>query len=179
MAFEGLCAYAYEHRSVAIEAHTTIVSALFKTTANRRVLGRYSHCRKGGGKKRCSFFRSVSAIRHCLIGSAFGNQESRGPVATHQQKARGFHNFAWTDRRCCLQLLLFYLGVFGTVVGFVWYYEGIKSIGPSRASQFINLVPVSAIVLAFFLLDEPITASLAIGAALVVVGVYITNSLRA
>ena len=71
---------------------------------------------------------------------------------------------------------IFYLGFFGTVLGFVWYYEGINKIGAAKASLFINFVPISAIVLAFFLLEEPITISLGIGASLVITGVYLTNS---
>lgn len=71
---------------------------------------------------------------------------------------------------------IFYLGFFGTVVGFVWYYEGIKAIGATKASQFINFVPISAVVLAFFLLAEPVTFSLIIGTVMVCIGVYLTNS---
>jgi drug/metabolite transporter (DMT)-like permease len=70
---------------------------------------------------------------------------------------------------------MFYLGFFGTVIGFVWYYEGIKKIGPMKASLFINFVPISAVVMAFFMLDEPITLSLFIGTLLVCSGVYLTN----
>jgi drug/metabolite transporter (DMT)-like permease len=69
-----------------------------------------------------------------------------------------------------------YLGIFGTVLGFVWYYEGIKKIGPTRAGQFINFVPISAIVLAFFILGEPITRSLLLGSLFVISGVYLANS---
>ena len=68
-----------------------------------------------------------------------------------------------------------YLGVFGTALGFVWYYEGIRRVGPLRAAQFINLVPVSAVLLAFLILGEPLTLSLVLGAALVISGVYLTN----
>ncbi|MGA6926281.1 MAG: DMT family transporter [Desulfosarcina sp.] len=70
---------------------------------------------------------------------------------------------------------LAYLGWFGTVLGFVWYYEGIRSIGPSRASLFINFVPISAIVLAHLILKEPVTLSLLTGAVLVVVGVTLNH----
>ncbi len=70
---------------------------------------------------------------------------------------------------------IFYLGLFGTVIGFVWYYEGIRKIGPMRAALFINFVPVSAIALAYFILAEPITMSLMVGACLVITGVYLTN----
>jgi drug/metabolite transporter (DMT)-like permease len=78
-----------------------------------------------------------------------------------------YPNMAW--------LSIFYLGFFGTVIGFVWYYEGIKKIGAMRASLFINFVPICAVVLAFFILDEPITLSLFIGTVLVCSGVYLTN----
>ncbi len=71
---------------------------------------------------------------------------------------------------------IFYLGFFGTVLGFVWYYDGIKALGPARAGLFINFVPLSAITLGYLLLDEPVTFSLLFGAALVVSGVILTNT---
>jgi drug/metabolite transporter (DMT)-like permease len=68
-----------------------------------------------------------------------------------------------------------YLAVFGTVLGFVWFYEGVRLIGATRSGLFINFVPISAVVLAALILGEPITWSLAVGAALVLSGVYLTN----
>lgn len=68
-----------------------------------------------------------------------------------------------------------YLGIFGTVIGFVWYYQGVERIGPTKAGLFINFVPISAILCAFFILKESITLSLMAGAALVFTGVYLTN----
>ncbi len=73
---------------------------------------------------------------------------------------------------------LIYLGLFGTALGFLWYYEGIKHLGPLKAGMFINFVPVSAIVLAFLILKEPLTTSLSVGALFVITGVYMTNSLN-
>lgn len=70
---------------------------------------------------------------------------------------------------------IIYLAIFGTVIGFVWYYEGIKRIGATKAGLFINFVPISAILLGFFILGETITVSLLIGAVLVCSGVYLTN----
>jgi drug/metabolite transporter (DMT)-like permease len=72
-------------------------------------------------------------------------------------------------------LCISYLGVFGTVIGFVWYYQGVERIGPTKAGLFINFVPVSAILCAFVILREPITLSLAGGTVLVISGVYLTN----
>ena len=70
---------------------------------------------------------------------------------------------------------IFYLGFFGTVLGFVWFYEGINQIGPTKAGLFINFVPISAILLAFLILGEPLTFSLLLGTLLVSTGVYLTN----
>ena len=70
---------------------------------------------------------------------------------------------------------IFYLGFFGTVLGFVWFYEGINQIGPTKAGLFINFVPISAILSAYLILDEPLTISLLIGTILVTAGVYLTN----
>jgi drug/metabolite transporter (DMT)-like permease len=83
------------------------------------------------------------------------------------QNFRHYHLVDWVS--------MFYLGFFGTVIGFVWYYEGINKIGPMKASLFINFVPISAVVMAFLILDEPITLSLFIGTLLVCSGVYLTN----
>jgi drug/metabolite transporter (DMT)-like permease len=73
---------------------------------------------------------------------------------------------------------LVYLSLCGTVVGFVWYYEGVREIGPSRASLFINFVPVCAVLMAHFILGEVLTWSVVIGAAFVILGVYLTNRPR-
>jgi drug/metabolite transporter (DMT)-like permease len=71
---------------------------------------------------------------------------------------------------------LFYLGFFGTVLGFSWYYQGIERIGPMKASVFINFVPVSAIVLAALILEEQMTVSILLGTLLVISGVCLTNA---
>ncbi len=81
-----------------------------------------------------------------------------------------FFSYSIVDWAC-----LFYLGYFGTVLGFVWYYEGINAIGPMKAGQFINFVPISAVLLAFLILREPVTPSLLLGGIFVIAGVTLTN----
>jgi drug/metabolite transporter (DMT)-like permease len=68
-----------------------------------------------------------------------------------------------------------YLGAFGTVLGFVWYYEGVKAIGASRTAVFNNLVPVFGISLAALLLGEQVLASMVAGGVMVAAGVTLTN----
>jgi drug/metabolite transporter (DMT)-like permease len=71
-----------------------------------------------------------------------------------------------------------YLVVFGTVLPFLWFYEGVKALGAARAAQFINLVPPLAVAESVLILGEPMTPALYIGAALVVAGLYLTNKPR-
>lgn len=69
-----------------------------------------------------------------------------------------------------------YLGLFGTVIGFFWYFQGIQLIGPARAAVFINFVPVNGVLLATLLLGEPLSWSLLGGGALVVTGSWMANA---
>lgn len=72
-----------------------------------------------------------------------------------------------------------FVGLFGTALAFVLFYEGVRTIGPARTSVFINLVPVAAIVLGVLLLGEPLDASMLVGGALVVAGVLLLNRSQA
>ncbi|MBW1979657.1 MAG: DMT family transporter [Deltaproteobacteria bacterium] len=86
-------------------------------------------------------------------------------------------NLSYTVTHCSLQawMSIFYLGFFGSALGFWWYYEGIQMIGASRAAVFINIVPVSAVLLAWLLLKETIDLSLLLGLVLVSSGLFLTN----
>lgn len=81
--------------------------------------------------------------------------------------------FAWP-----VWLSIAYLGLFGTVVAFLWYFEAIQKIGPSRAAVFINFVPVNGVLLATLLLGEPLDISILVGGFLVVLGAYLANAPR-
>ena len=68
-----------------------------------------------------------------------------------------------------------YLGLLGTAVGFVWFYEGVKALGAARASVFTNLVPVFGVSLGVLLLGEPLLASMIVGGLVTLAGVSLTN----
>jgi len=70
---------------------------------------------------------------------------------------------------------LFYLGVFGTAVGFVWYYQGVSRIGAAKTVIFNNLVPVFGVLLGWLLLGEQLTPSLIVGGLLAITGVFLVN----
>ncbi len=73
---------------------------------------------------------------------------------------------------------LAYLIVFGTVIPFLWFSEGVKALGAARAAQFISLVPPLAVAEAVLILGESFTSALGVGTALVVAGLYLTNRPR-
>lgn len=70
---------------------------------------------------------------------------------------------------------LAYLGIMGTVVAFVWYYDGIRAIGATRAAIFNNLVPVFAVIFSVFILQEKVSWYTWIGGLLVITGVLFVN----
>ncbi|TCM66404.1 threonine/homoserine efflux transporter RhtA [Acinetobacter calcoaceticus] len=70
---------------------------------------------------------------------------------------------------------LFYLGALGTVLAFVWYAQGIATIGASKTIIFANLVPVFAVLLSFIILNEAITWSMLLGGLFTFFGVFLTN----
>jgi len=71
-----------------------------------------------------------------------------------------------------------YLSVIGTVLGFVAFYEGVRLIGAARASSFALLVPIFGVLSAVLVLHEPLRATLAIGGAIVILGLWLAESRR-
>ncbi|XLZ68794.1 DMT family transporter [Massilia sp. SR12] len=89
--------------------------------------------------------------------------------------ARELPNVGWTTLGWQVWASVSYLGAFGTVVAFVWWYEGVKALGPARTAVFNNLVPVFGVSLAAVVLGEQVLASMVAGGVLVAAGVTITN----
>jgi drug/metabolite transporter (DMT)-like permease len=74
-------------------------------------------------------------------------------------------------------LAIAHMSIFVTVVSFIMYYYGIKEVGAAKASIFINVMPVSAVLMATIYLGETFTWTHGIGAAFVLTGVFIgTNT---
>ncbi|WP_017727469.1 DMT family transporter [Halalkalibacterium ligniniphilum] len=75
-------------------------------------------------------------------------------------------------------LAIAHLSVFVTVISFIMYYYGIQQIGAARASIFINVMPVSAVLMATLILGEAFTIAHFIGACFVLTGVYVSTYTR-
>lgn len=67
-------------------------------------------------------------------------------------------------------------GVVATVVPAFLLAAGMKRLGTSRASLIASVGPVSTLLLAYWFLDEPITAIQLAGSALVLLGVWMVSN---
>jgi drug/metabolite transporter (DMT)-like permease len=65
------------------------------------------------------------------------------------------------------------LALLGTVVGFVWWYDGVAKLGAARASVFVNLVPMFGVLLSALILSEKLNLSQLAGGIVVGIGVAI------
>jgi drug/metabolite transporter (DMT)-like permease len=91
----------------------------------------------------------------------------------------------WTDQKLLLSgiavvplsgwLALLYLIVFATALGQQAWLYGVQGVGPSRAGVFVNLIPVSALLLSAMLLGDAIGAREVIGIALILAGVWLVG----
>lgn len=68
-----------------------------------------------------------------------------------------------------------FLAICGTALGFTWFADGVRLMGAARASAFINLVPVFAVLQAAVLLGERLAYAVLAGGALVIAGVWLTT----
>ncbi|WDR35819.1 DMT family transporter [Pseudomonas serboccidentalis] len=72
-------------------------------------------------------------------------------------------------------LSLIYLGVLGSALAYIGYYDGIRKIGATRSGVFIALNPLTAVLLGALLLGEQLTLTLCLGGGLVLAGIYLCN----
>ncbi len=70
---------------------------------------------------------------------------------------------------------ILYMGIFVTVLGFLFYFLGIKNLGASKSAVFISFVPVFGTLFSFLLLNEPIYPTFIIGLVLVILGILFIN----
>jgi len=63
-----------------------------------------------------------------------------------------------------------FMAFFTSVLGYLWWNQGMKELGASKTSLFFNLVPVVTMIISF-VIGTPITVFQIIGAVLVILGV--------
>lgn len=69
-----------------------------------------------------------------------------------------------------------FLAIGGTALAFTWFADAVRQIGAARASVFVNLVPVFAVLQAAVLLDERLGFAVLAGGLLVIAGVTLATA---
>ena len=118
-----------------------------------------------GKKVMVRFSPLVSTTYACLIGAAL-----LLPLAWKMEN--GFSSIRQAHLPALLAIL--YMAVFASVLGFVWWYRGITILGASRASAFINLVPLTAMLLSIAY-GEPVNLLQVASCILVMGGIALTS----
>lgn len=62
-----------------------------------------------------------------------------------------------------------------TVLGYYWFFMGVKVLGAGNASAYVALVPVFGISISAIFLEEPLHASLLIGSPLAIAGMMVMH----
>jgi drug/metabolite transporter (DMT)-like permease len=70
---------------------------------------------------------------------------------------------------------LFYLAIFASFIAFLLFNMGVREIGAGKASAYINLMPVNAVLIAALLYGETVTWTHGLGMCFVMSGVYLTT----
>ncbi len=71
---------------------------------------------------------------------------------------------------------IFYIAIFGSVIGFLSWSYGVTDLGPARAGQFVHLMPLFGAVLSFVFLGEPLSFPQVAGAAFVLFGILLIET---
>jgi len=67
------------------------------------------------------------------------------------------------------------LGFFSTYLGFIWYYEGVKELGATNATSYINLLPVIGVLCGYLFLGEVPSITLYVGGVTTIAGIFLVN----
>ncbi|HZI40943.1 MAG TPA: DMT family transporter [Gemmatimonadaceae bacterium] len=71
---------------------------------------------------------------------------------------------------------LAYSGLFALVIAYLFWYNGVRVLGPTRTAMYSNLQPVFALLVARLVLGESITAWQIAGAISIITGLLLTRS---
>ena len=112
--------------------------------------------------------RSLSPLAATLYASLIGSLLIG--VAALVQGDAGMGEWSW---RVWASVL--FLAIGGTAFAFTWFADGVKRLGAAKASVFVNLVPVFAVLQAAVLLDERLGLAVLGGGLLVIAGVWLTT----
>ena len=83
---------------------------------------------------------------------------------------------SWTSLPASGWGALLYSGLLALVVGYLFWYRGVRVLGPTRSAMYSNLLPVVALVVAWIALGEQPTLVQVLGAVAIMTGLLLTRA---
>jgi drug/metabolite transporter (DMT)-like permease len=71
---------------------------------------------------------------------------------------------------------LAYSGICALVIAYLFWYNGVRVLGPTRTAMYANVQPVFALAVAWLVLGEAITGWQIAGAISIITGLVLTRS---
>jgi drug/metabolite transporter (DMT)-like permease len=68
-----------------------------------------------------------------------------------------------------------FLGIFCSGLAYIAWYDALKALTTAQTGVFLYIEPLVAVVVAFLILGEAITAASLIGGAVILLGVWLVN----
>ncbi len=140
--------YIYAALAVFIAA----ITGAFYTIAGKKLLKRYSALSL---TVYAMLFGSVALIPLLFL----------NPPITDQVTTMSVHSW----------FAVVFLGVFSTVIGYVFWYVGLEIKSTSEVSVYLYAIPVLSTIISYFLFDDKITIFFVLGGVLVIIGLALVN----
>jgi Permeases of the drug/metabolite transporter (DMT) superfamily len=82
----------------------------------------------------------------------------------------------WSSVQPLTWAAIAYSGIGSLVIAYLFWYRGVRMIGPTRTAIYSNLQPVIALLVSWMLISEVPTAWQGVGAGTIIAGVILTRS---
>jgi drug/metabolite transporter (DMT)-like permease len=85
-----------------------------------------------------------------------------------------FERGQWQQPTLLSFSMMMFLGIFCSVIAYLLYNNGLKTMAPSTITSMLNLMPIIGVFFSWLLLGEQVTARKFIGGAIVIFGVMLS-----
>jgi drug/metabolite transporter (DMT)-like permease len=72
-------------------------------------------------------------------------------------------------------IAILFLGIFCSGLAYIAWYDALKALSTAQTGVFLYIEPLVAVVVAFFILNEHITAASLLGGGVIILGVWLVN----
>lgn len=72
-------------------------------------------------------------------------------------------------------IAILFLGIFCSGLAYIAWYDALKALSTAQTGVFLYIEPLVAVVVAFFILSEPITLASLLGGGIIILGVWLVN----